>query len=176
MDDVVRNDIDVDEALLRSNFHQDVFAHADLALSVACPAPEGPDDALEKYLRIPVIGLKKENLAARLEQPVQGLKVLGEKLVAEDRGAQYVVEAFCWEVVEEILDVNEVDIRQLLRGFEEGLIEDSSSDRIFTAQDRGQMLGPKARTCPKVENSFTRKHMERVTNCKRSPAQLYRRS
>ena len=164
MDDVIRNDIDVNEALLRGNLHQDVSAHADLALGVARPAAQWRDEALEKYLRVPIIGLEKENLAAWLEQPVQGLKVLGEKVVAEDRGTHNVVESFRRQVVEKILDVDELDIRQPFRLSEERFIEDGSCDRVLAMQDRCQMLGPEARTCSKFKNSFAWKHMERMAN------------
>src|SRR5579862_5207156 len=58
------------EPLMRSRLHQPKLADSDLALSMTSPFPDGRHHALQKYLRIPEVRFKEQNLAARLEQTV----------------------------------------------------------------------------------------------------------
>ena len=98
--DVVRYDLDVREPLVRGLLHQLELAHADLALRIAAPPPDRPDRRLHEHLRIPVVRFEEQQLPARLQQAVERGKVLGVGVVAEDRGADDVVEALRGEIAE----------------------------------------------------------------------------
>ena len=93
MNDVVGHDLDVREPLVRGPLHQLELAHADLAIRIAGIPADRPDRRLEEHLRIPVVRFEEQQLPARLQQPVQRREVLGVGVVAEDRGADDVVEA-----------------------------------------------------------------------------------
>ncbi len=60
---------------------------------MACPPSDRTDRVLDEYLGVPVVGLEKEELATWLQQPVDSAEILGIQVVADDGGADDIIEA-----------------------------------------------------------------------------------
>ena len=143
MDDVIRNDLDVCEPLVRRLFHQLELTHANLAVRIAGPAPQRPNGVLEVHLGVPVVGLEKEQLATGLQKAMQRFEVLAVRVVAQDGRPYDVVEALGWKR-SEIADMHDSRIGQVpLSGrTSQVLVEDRRRDWILAAERGCKVLGP----------------------------------
>ncbi len=103
MNNVERDNIDFYEALLRCNLQQPVLPKSDLTLSLPGPPAQTRQDSLERYLGIPVIGLKEQNLASELQQSPDGRQILRVEVVAKNCGADDVIKAFRLQVLEKVI-------------------------------------------------------------------------
>src|SRR5574341_1713431 len=83
VNNVVRDDLDVGEPLMRSPLHQFVLAHPDVAAGVAEAPAERPDEIFKQDLGVPVVRLRSEELAARLQQPVERRQGLGVEVMTQ---------------------------------------------------------------------------------------------
>src|SRR5262249_55842688 len=75
VNDVVRNYVDVGESLMRSQSHELVLSHSNLAARIPEPPPEPWNQVLDENLRIPKIVLEKEYLPSRLKAAMNCLQV-----------------------------------------------------------------------------------------------------
>ena len=138
--------------------------------------PTGRDDGLHEHLRVPEVRLEEEQLAPGLEQAVQRPQVLPVPVVADDRGADDVVEALRREVFREVADVCDLDVRQPA-GVEllgEPLVEDDRRDRALASERRREVLRPQTAARTELEDALTRQDVERVAHRQRTPSQLRR--
>src|SRR5439155_8662362 len=109
MNDVVRDDLDAGEPLMRGPLHQLVLPHPDVAVGVAAPPAERTDEVLEKTLRVPVVRLEEEQLATGLEQSVERRQGLRVETVTQDHRPDHVIEG-PRRKISQIGDVNELGV------------------------------------------------------------------
>ncbi len=173
--DVVGDDLDLREALMRRGLHQPVLAHPDLTARVPRPASHRRDQALREHLRVPVVRLEEQQLAAGLEHPVDVPEVLGVPVVTEDRRADHVVHALGRQRVE-VLEQADLGVRKpaLERLLGVVGVEHGGGDGILGPQRRHQMLGPETAAGAQLQDRLSRQHVKALPDGDRSPPQLDR--
>ena len=63
MNNIVRNDVDLGEALVGGNLQEPILPHADFAIGISKPASECGNLILEPNLGVSIVGFKEKQLS-----------------------------------------------------------------------------------------------------------------
>ncbi len=164
------------EPLVRGPLHQLELAHADLAFRITRIAPDRPDRRFEEHLRVPVVRFEEQQLPPRLQQAVERGEVLGVGVVAQDGGADDVIEALFGKVAE-FVEADNAGVGQPPRlGLHRKiLVEHGGCERVLASQRDREVLGPETAPRTELENRLTGQDVKAVTHRQRPPAELHRR-
>ena len=110
MDDIKRHNFNFSEALAGRHLHEIVLSHRDLTPRMPRPLPDCRHYILHEDLRVPMIGLEKEQLPPGFQQAVENAEVLREGTVTKYSGANDVIETLGSELRREILDQDRIDV------------------------------------------------------------------
>src|SRR5260370_6571837 len=111
MNDVERDDVDFYEPLLRGNLQQSVLPKGQLAWSLPGPSAQPRQDILDRHLRVPVVGLEKQNLPSELQQSPNHRQILPVEVVTENGSTDDVVKALRRQVLQKVIYAYERRVR-----------------------------------------------------------------
>ena len=177
MHDVEGDDLDVREPLPGRLLEEPVLAHADLVGGVPAAAPDARDHALRQHLGVPEVRLEEQDLAPGAERGQQRAQVRGVLVVAEDAGADGVVERVGRQVQPvgpRAMD-GHVGKRACLELPCEAVVEHDRRDRVLPAELLGELCRPQTASGAELEDRLAGLDVERVLHRQRAPAQLRRR-
>src|SRR5260370_10254209 len=152
MNDVIRDDFQIWKSLMGCYMHELVLAHSHLTPRLY--RPHSREMVLCENLGIPIVRLKEEKLPSRFEQTVKGGEILRILVVAQNRGADHIIETLRRKIIGKTGYLYKPYVRNATCRVRKLLIEHSRGDGVLASQDRGKMLCPQPATCPQFEYGF----------------------